>query len=242
MKKNILFLIMKFLFLFGVLLSSVLSFATNESLDSDNGLTKSYAPLSKCATPAISPAVGAYANGSLVSITITCSTSGAAIYYTTDGTTPSTSKTRYTGAFNITNTNANTTVKAIATATSYSQSDPASVVYTFTSPVATPTFSPSPGNYTSTQNISLSTGTTGASIRYTLDGTTPTLSSPLYGSSIPISVPTTINAMAVKSGVPNSVVAIGTYNVLLPVSAPTFSVSNGTYTTTQYITITSSTV
>ncbi len=60
-------------------------------------------------TPVISPAGGAYTGS--VGVTITCGTSGAQIYYTTDGSTPTRSSIRYTGAFTVTPT---ITVKAIA--------------------------------------------------------------------------------------------------------------------------------
>ena len=62
------------------------------------------------ATPTISPASGSFTDSETV--TITCSTSGATIYYTTDGSTPSASNgTQYSGSFTVTTT---TTVKAIA--------------------------------------------------------------------------------------------------------------------------------
>ena len=44
--------------------------------------------------------------------------------------------------------------------------------------VATPTFSPPGGTYTTTQSVTLATTTAGASIRYTLDGSTPTPAPP----------------------------------------------------------------
>jgi hypothetical protein len=61
--------------------------------------------------PAIAPAAGKFANGSTV--TITTPTSGASIYYTTDGSTPTTSSTLYSGAITLPS-NAVTTVKAIS--------------------------------------------------------------------------------------------------------------------------------
>ena len=59
--------------------------------------------------PIFSPAGGTYITAQTVSIS--CGTSGAAIYYTTDGSTPSSSSTPYTGAITISET---TTIKAIA--------------------------------------------------------------------------------------------------------------------------------
>jgi hypothetical protein len=55
------------------------------------------------------------------------STPGASIYYTTDGTTPTTGSTTYSTALTISSTE---TVKAIATASGYTESDLASAVYT----------------------------------------------------------------------------------------------------------------
>ena len=60
-------------------------------------------------TPTFSPAGGTYTTAQTV--TITCSTSGATIYYTTDGSRPSASSTMYNGAITISET---TTLKAIA--------------------------------------------------------------------------------------------------------------------------------
>ncbi|WP_301326524.1 chitobiase/beta-hexosaminidase C-terminal domain-containing protein [Lentzea flava] len=79
--------------------------------------------------------------------------------------------------------------------------------------VATPTFSPPGGSYTSGQTVTITTATSGATIRYTVDGSTPTSSSPVYSG--PISVPSsrTINAIGIKSGLTNSTVASATYTI-----------------------------
>jgi carbohydrate binding protein with CBM56 domain/chitobiase/beta-hexosaminidase-like protein len=94
-----------------------------------------------------------------------------------------------------------------------------------TTAVATPTFSPPGGQYTSTQTVTISTATSGATIRYTVDGSTPTASSTLYSG--PISVPSTrtVNAIGLKSGLSNSAVAGATYTIgtTVPTSCPTQS-------------------
>ena len=61
------------------------------------------------ASPSIKPAAGTYFGS--VQVTITCSTQGAKIYYTTNGSDPTTSSTEYTGAFTLTSS---ATVKAIS--------------------------------------------------------------------------------------------------------------------------------
>ncbi len=82
--------------------------------------------------------------------------------------------------------------------------------------VATPTFSPAEGTYSSAQNVTISCTTSGATIHYTTDGNTPTTSSPTYSSAIPVSETTTIKAIAVKSGMNNSDVASATYTIETP--------------------------
>lgn len=66
-------------------------------------------PAEVIAKPLITPSTGTYAEAQ--SVTITCETSGATIYYTTDGNDPTAESTAYTAAFDVTET---TTVKAIA--------------------------------------------------------------------------------------------------------------------------------
>ena len=164
----------------------------------------------KAATPTFSPAGGEYSAAQ--SVTLSCSTSGATIYYTTDGTTPSTSSTVYNGAIAVSST---TTIKAIAAASGYSNSDVATATYTINLPqVATPTFSPAAGNFTEAQNVTLSCTTSGATIHYTIDGTTPTASSTTYTGAINVASTTTIKAIAMKSGMADSEIAEATYNFI----------------------------
>jgi len=189
-------------------------------------------PPPPAATPTFSPAAGTYT--SIQSVTLSDSTSGASIYYTTNGTTPTASSTLYSKAISVSSTQ---TIQAIAVASGYSNSTVASVAYTINLPAAaTPTFAPLPGTYTSAQFVALSDATTGASIYYTVDGSTPTTSSTLYSSPISVSSTTTINAIASAAGYSNSAVASGAYT--FPVTAtPTFSPAPGTYYPSQAVTL-----
>lgn len=110
-------------------------------------------------------------------------------------------------------------------------------------PAATPTFSPAPGTYTSAQSVTISDTTPGATIHYTIDGSTPTTSSPTFTSPISVGSSETINAIAVATGFSNSTVATGTYTINLPPPAatPTFSPAPGNYTSPQTVTISDTT-
>jgi hypothetical protein len=155
-------------------------------------------------------------------VTIADSTTGATIYYTTNGTTPTTSSTLYSGAITVSGTE---TVEAIAVASGYSNSAVASATYTITvtPQAATPVFSPAAGSYTSTQSVTIADSTTGAAIYYTTNGTTPTASSTLYNGAITVSTTETIEAIAVASGFSNSAVATAAYVIV--VVAPGYTLS-----------------
>jgi hypothetical protein len=77
---------------------------------------------------------------------------------------------------------------------------------------ATPTFSPAPGDYTSTTNVTLSDSTLGATIHCTTDGSTPTAGSAVC-SSVAISSTTTLKAIATANGDNPSAIASGIYTI-----------------------------
>ena len=80
--------------------------------------------------------------------------------------------------------------------------------------VSTPTFKPLAGTYTSAQTVTISTSTLNATIRYTLNGTTPSITSPVYTAPIKISSNKTIKAKAFKTGMNSSAVASATYRII----------------------------
>jgi N-acetylneuraminic acid mutarotase len=215
-------------------------FGGRGNFDSQNDLWRFNAPQSTtqvAATPVISPSAGTYS--STQSVTITDSTTGATIYYTTNGTTPSASSTKYTGAITVSSSE---TIEAIAVAGGFTNSAVAMSAYTINLPAATaPVFSPAVGTYTSAQSVTLTDSTAGAAIYYTTNGTTPSASSTLYSGAITVSATETIEAIAVASGFSNSAVATGTYTINLPAATPVISPAGGTYSAAQSVTITDST-
>ncbi len=85
-------------------------------------------------TPIISPVSGAFDDP--FSVTISCATEGATIYYTTDGTTPNSLSTVYSTAFTV---NQNTIVKAVAMKEGLINSNVTTAEYTFNSTLSTDT-------------------------------------------------------------------------------------------------------
>lgn len=73
-----------------------------------------------------------------------------------------------------------------------------------TEQVAMPSSSAPTGIYETPQTVTLTSATAGATIYYTLDGTAPTTSSPVYSSPLSITATTKIRAIAVASGKENS--------------------------------------
>nr|WP_185907821.1 endonuclease [Psychrobacillus soli] len=70
------------------------------------------------------------------------------------------------------------------------------------------------GGVTAGTSVTLSTITQGATIHYTMDGSTPTTSSAVYTSGITINEPMTIKATAVKEGLTDSAIATFTYEII----------------------------
>jgi hypothetical protein len=91
--------------------------------------------------------------------------------------------------------------------------------------VATPAFSPEAGSYTTSQNISISTATSDATIYYTTNGDTPTEASSVYSGPFLISTTTTVKARAFKSGMTASDVATAEYIIT---QTPTIQVTEET--------------
>ncbi|HPI11012.1 MAG TPA: chitobiase/beta-hexosaminidase C-terminal domain-containing protein [Catalimonadaceae bacterium] len=171
-------------------------------------------------TPVISPANGTFSSIQLV--TITSSTPGADIYFTTNGNlpligTPNSFTRKYTTPFAVSQT---TTIKAIAIKDGILNSAYSQATLTFATPAVTQPvqFSPAPGLHAGPVSVTMSSATPEAAIYYTTNGNVPRTDIPnfftrLYSSPLNLSVSTSIRAVAVKSGLASSSVALAVYTI-----------------------------
>ena len=107
------------------------TFQVTDSLNYEIQKTFSLTVSTAAATPTFSPPAGSYSNAQ--SVAISCSTPSSTIYYTTNGTTPTTSSPVYSSPVVV---SATETVQAIATAPGFTQSSVGSASYTIGSVMA----------------------------------------------------------------------------------------------------------
>jgi len=191
--------------------------------------------LPTAATPTFAPPGGSYTTPQTVTLADT--TSGAGIYYTTNGTAPTTASTKYAAPFTV---NSTETIKAIAVASNYIQSGVGAATYTITlPPTAKPSFSPAGGVFNAAPIVTLTDATANAAIYYTTDGTNPTINSAKYNKGIPVQATETIKVIAIAPNHSASSVASATYTLTLPPTAtPAFAPPGGGYASSQLVQIT----
>jgi sugar lactone lactonase YvrE len=103
--------------------------------------------------------------------------------------------------------------------------------------LSTTVFDPPGGTYHSVQLVNITTPTAGASINYTTDGTTPTISVGLpYSGPVSVGVSQTIQAVAFTAGWSDSV-ATARYTITNTVRPPVFSLPAGIYLTAQSLSL-----
>lgn len=199
--------------------------------------------------PVISPAGGDYSGDQ--SVTISDGASGATVYYTTDGSPPTTSSPRYGGAIPVVGNGTRMTIEAMAVVSGETASPVAVASFVIAygaggaGQTAAPQFSPAPGTYSSdltgANALTISDGTSGATIYYTTDGTAPTTSSTRYAGPIQLSgdgAALTIEAMATGAGEPTSPVVTARFTINYGrVSTPDFSLGSGAYLSDQSLSI-----
>ena len=139
-------------------------------------------------------------------VALHAATTGATIYYTTDGSVPTPSSAKYTGKIDAFE---NTTIKAISVSSAgYTQSPVVTAFYGILTGGVT--FSPPPGKYPSAQQVTLTGPNSSVAIYYT--NNTSSLRH-LYNAPISVASTTTINAFAQAEGYEPSLVASATYTI-----------------------------
>lgn len=157
---------------------------------------------------------------SSVSVTMTCTTDGATIYYTTDGTTPTSGSTKYTAAITLSQDSSmevkDYTIKAISFKNGlYSGTSPVTAEYHVYRKLSNCTITASGNDYSTERTITITNPTNGVTIYYTTNGTTPTTGSTVYDSSSKpkITSSKTVKAIAVKAAWKDSGVASASFTL-----------------------------
>jgi hypothetical protein len=187
--------------------------------------------------PTLSPTAGTYTVGP--KITLTSSAAGASIYYTTDGSTPTSSSKRYSAPFSLPTTVATWKIQAIAVLNGVASGVNAGI-YTVAPVLAAPIIHPVSGTYNAIQTITFAPPPAGANIHYTVNGQAPTTASKTFaGETISLGASGTVRAVVMQPGYTQSAMTANTY-AIVP-SPPVTSPAPGTYTTAIKITLSSST-
>ncbi|HQE28575.1 MAG TPA: chitobiase/beta-hexosaminidase C-terminal domain-containing protein [Phycisphaerae bacterium] len=176
------------------------------------------------AEPVFTPNSTTFVNS--ISVQITTSTPGAAIRYTTDGSTPSRSNGTLIASGDTVTLSATTTLKAIAYKDGMTDSNVNLATYTRLDQVAKPTFTPDASSFTDQINVQITCSTADATIRYTTDGSDPSKSHGTIiasGDSVTLTATTTLKAIAYKDGMVDSPIAQAVYTKLDQVAQPLFS-------------------
>src|SRR2546427_3414662 len=184
-------------------------------------------------TVSASPAGGTYTSAKSVTL---AASEPATIYYTKDGTTPTTSSAVYSSPISI---GTSTTLKFYAKDTAGNIGIVVTKVYTIDTTPPTVSASPAGATYTSAQSVTLAASEP-ATIYYTKDGTTPTTSSAVYSSPISIGTSTTLKFYAKDTAGNIGIVVTQVYTI--DTTPPTVSASpaGATYTSAQSVTLAAS--
>ena len=188
-------------------------------------------------TVSASPVAGTYNHTQ--SVTLSASSKPSTIFYTTDGSSPTTSSAKGPSPLSVT-IDTNSTLKFFAKDSLGNTSPTVTGVYTIIIPLKV-TSTPAAGMYSSAQSVTLVTSKP-STIFYTTDGSAPTISSakgPSPVTGITVSTNSTLKFFAKDSLGNTGPVGSSAYTIVVP---PTVSASppGGTYNSVQSITLAAS--
>ena len=155
-----------------------------------------------------SPGAGSFTSAQSIKLTATKGTT----YYTTNGTVPTTASAIYTAPIAVTTTE---TIKYFSVDAWGNTEAVDTAAYTISLPVTS--ISPAAGSYTSAQSVKLTT--TKGLTHYTVDGTTPTTSSPVYTTAIAVAASETIKYFSMDAANNMETVKTAAYVITIPVAA-----------------------
>jgi len=124
------------------------------------------------------------------------------------------------------------TIKARAFSSNKTPSEVVEASYTLipaTPTVATPVITPAGGTFTNPPTISMTTTTPSAEIRFTTDGSEPTISSQLYNGSFTLSAIKTVKARAYRDNYSPSQIATENYEIPVQLPTPTIYPDGGLF-------------
>lgn len=187
--------------------------------------------VSGCVAPVklqISPASDNYNAPVMVSMQASGGNGGKTIYYTLDGSTPTTASPVYNAPFSVSTL---TVVRAIAVDANGRQSELEAQRYSFVLPPPVLSITPAAGNYFDPISVSMSasSGTAPYSIYYTTNGAEPSTASAQYSTPLPISTATTLKAFVRDAAGNQSAVQTRSYSFNIPAPVVTVSPASGNF-------------
>lgn len=185
----------------------------------------------QAAAPTFDPVPGTF--GVSVTVSVSTVTGGADLYYTIDGSEPTTNSTEYTTPLVFTK---DTTLKSIAVKDGVSSAVSAGA-YSITNRVLIPGIGPDQNTQNYYVDVFITCSTPGASIYYTTNGAAPSTNTLLYSAPFRLWTNAQVRAIAVKDGLNNSLQAAKTYSIIRKVRTPEFSPAAGMFTNSVNVTL-----
>lgn len=164
--------------------------------------------------PPVADPAGQFSFSDSVTVSLSDDSSGAAIYYTLDGSTPTQDARKYAKPIVL---RSSATLKAVAYAPGAEHSPVA--VNNYVLAPARPVITPGAGTFVDPVRVEI-TGPPGSTLRYTLDGATPTEASPKYTGPFTLDSSAVVQAIALVPGLGSSAVVSAQYVIEADTLAP----------------------